>query len=107
MTRQGFPAANTPSGTSRVTTLPAPMTVRDPIRTPGRMSAARDKVRVERIVQRARQHLLALGWHPRLQGRMGTPVDYASNGTRLTGFCTRGYVGSDIRVRPVEGGLAA
>ena len=30
MTRQGFPAANTPSGTSRVTTLPAPMTVPGP-----------------------------------------------------------------------------
>ena len=39
MTRQGFPAANTPSGTSRVTTLPAPITVREPMRTPGRMIA--------------------------------------------------------------------
>jgi len=39
MTRQGSPAANTPSGTSRVTTLPAPMTLRDPTRTPARMSA--------------------------------------------------------------------
>jgi len=39
MMRHGFPAANTPSGTSRVTTLPAPMTARDPMRTPGRMIA--------------------------------------------------------------------
>ena len=30
MTRQGFPAANTPPGTSRVTTLPAPMTLAGP-----------------------------------------------------------------------------
>jgi hypothetical protein len=37
MTRHGLPAANIPSGTSRVTTLPA--TARDPIRTPGRMIA--------------------------------------------------------------------
>ncbi len=29
MTRQGLPAANTPSGMSRVTTLPAPITERD------------------------------------------------------------------------------
>ena len=36
MTRQGLPAANTPSGISRVTTLPAPMTAREPIVTPGR-----------------------------------------------------------------------
>ena len=39
ITRQGLPAANIPSGTSRVTTLPAPMTARDPMRTPGRMMA--------------------------------------------------------------------
>ena len=39
MTRHGFPAANVPSGTSRVTTLPAPMTAREPIRTPADMSA--------------------------------------------------------------------
>jgi transposase-like protein len=37
--RQGFPAAKTPSGTSRVTTLPAPMTAFEPMQTPGRMSA--------------------------------------------------------------------
>jgi hypothetical protein len=29
--RQGLPAANTPSGMSRVTTLPAPITDREPI----------------------------------------------------------------------------
>src|SRR5690606_33120088 len=34
-TRQGFPAAKTPAGMSRVTTLPAPITARSPIRTPG------------------------------------------------------------------------
>ena len=39
ITRHGLPAANTPSGTSRVTTLPAPMTVREPIFTPGQMIA--------------------------------------------------------------------
>jgi len=30
MTRQGLPAASTPAGTSRVTTLPAPITARSP-----------------------------------------------------------------------------
>ena len=39
MTLHGLPAAKAPSGTSRVTTLPAPITARDPIRTPGRMIA--------------------------------------------------------------------
>jgi len=39
MTRHGFPAANTPSGMSLVTTLPAPMTVFEPIFTPGQMIA--------------------------------------------------------------------
>jgi len=39
MTRQGFPAATTPSGTLRATTLPAPMTLPAPIRTPLRMTA--------------------------------------------------------------------
>ena len=39
MTRQGLPAANTPSGMSLVTTLPAPTTDRGPIRTPGQMIA--------------------------------------------------------------------
>ena len=39
ITRHGLPAANAPSGTSRVTTLPAPTTARDPIRTSGRMIA--------------------------------------------------------------------
>ena len=39
ITRQGFPAAKTPSGTSRVTTLPAPMTARAPMFTPGRIIA--------------------------------------------------------------------
>jgi len=38
-TRHGFPAANTPSGPSRITTLPAPITDRDRFRTPGRMIA--------------------------------------------------------------------
>src|SRR3954453_7203457 len=38
-TRQGLPAANTPSGMSLVTTLPAPMTDFEPIRTPGQMIA--------------------------------------------------------------------
>ena len=33
---------------------------------------AGDEFRVERIVQRARQHLLTLGWHPRLQERVRT-----------------------------------
>src|SRR5207248_831574 len=37
MTRQGFPEANTPSGMSLVTTLPAPMTAFEPIFTPGQM----------------------------------------------------------------------
>ena len=32
MTRHGLPAAKTPSGTSRVTTLPAPITAREPMR---------------------------------------------------------------------------
>ena len=39
-TRHGLPTAKTPSGTSRVTTLPAPMTERDPMLTPGRTSTA-------------------------------------------------------------------
>ena len=39
ITRQGLPAANTACGMSRVTTLPAPITARDPMRTPGRMMA--------------------------------------------------------------------
>ena len=39
MTRQGLPAAKTPSGMSRVTTLPAPMTDREPIVTPGQRIA--------------------------------------------------------------------
>jgi hypothetical protein len=37
-TRAGFPAATTSGGTSRVTTLPAPMTDRSPILTPGRIT---------------------------------------------------------------------
>ena len=37
MTRAGFPAAKTSEGMSRVTTLPAPMTARSPIVTPGQM----------------------------------------------------------------------
>ena len=37
ITLHGFPAANTPEGISRVTTLPAPMTVLFPIVTPGRI----------------------------------------------------------------------
>ena len=39
ITRQGLPAAKTPSGMSRVTTLPAPITALCPIRTPGKMIA--------------------------------------------------------------------
>src|ERR1700749_611829 len=39
ITRQGFPAARTPSGMSFVTTLPALMTERAPTRTPGQMIA--------------------------------------------------------------------
>ena len=39
MTRHGFPAANTPSGMSLVTTLPAPMTDFEPIFTPVQMIA--------------------------------------------------------------------
>ena len=39
MTRHGLPAAKTPVGMSRVTTLPAPMTVRSPMVTPGQMIA--------------------------------------------------------------------
>src|SRR5687768_7447904 len=39
MTRHGLPAANVASGTSRVTTLPAPITARAPMLTPGRMIA--------------------------------------------------------------------
>ena len=35
ITRQGFPAANTPSGMSLVTTLPAPMTDFEPITNAG------------------------------------------------------------------------
>ena len=38
-TRHGLPAANTPAGMSFVTTLPAPMTVFEPIFTPGQMIA--------------------------------------------------------------------
>ena len=34
MTRQGTPAAITPAGTSRVTTLPAPITLPSPMVTP-------------------------------------------------------------------------
>ena len=37
--RHGFPAANTPSGMSLVTTLPAPITVFEPTFTPGQMIA--------------------------------------------------------------------
>jgi hypothetical protein len=37
--RAGFPATVAPSGTSRVTTLPAPTMALSPIRTPGRMIA--------------------------------------------------------------------
>jgi hypothetical protein len=37
ITLQGLPAANTWSGMSRATTLPAPMTDWEPIRTPGQM----------------------------------------------------------------------
>src|SRR5688572_13567742 len=40
ITLQGLPAAKTASGMSRVTTLPAPMTVRSPMATPGQMMAA-------------------------------------------------------------------
>src|ERR1700734_2172263 len=39
MIRHGFPAANTQSGMSLVTTLPAPITVFEPIFTPGQMIA--------------------------------------------------------------------
>src|SRR5215510_13004369 len=39
MIRHGFPAANTPSGMSLVTTLPAPMTALEPIFTPGQITA--------------------------------------------------------------------
>ncbi len=39
MTLQGLPAAKTPSGISRVTTLPGPMTEREPTRTPGQRIA--------------------------------------------------------------------
>src|SRR5262245_23504605 len=39
MTRHGFPAAKTPAGIGRVTTLPAPITVRSPMLTPGQMTA--------------------------------------------------------------------
>src|SRR5262245_51118205 len=39
ITRHGFPAANTPSGMSLVTTLPAPTTERAPTLTPGQMIA--------------------------------------------------------------------
>ena len=38
-TRQGFPAATTPGGMSRVTTLPAPIVVPAPIVTPGQTIA--------------------------------------------------------------------
>ena len=38
MTRHGLPAANTPAGMSRVTTLPAPITARSPMVTPGQMT---------------------------------------------------------------------
>jgi hypothetical protein len=44
ITRQGLPAAKTPSGMSRVTMLPAPMTERDPIVTPGQITAAPPRV---------------------------------------------------------------
>jgi hypothetical protein len=66
MTRQGFPAANTPSGTSRVTTLPAPITAREPIRTPARIAGARprrDQLGIGRVVHLPCQHLLPLGGH--------------------------------------------
>src|SRR5688500_9299746 len=39
ITRQGFPAAKTSPEMSRVTTLPAPITAREPIRTPGQIIA--------------------------------------------------------------------
>ena len=39
ITRQGFPAANAPSGMSLVTTLPAPMTDFEPTFTPGQTTA--------------------------------------------------------------------
>ena len=40
ITRHGLSAAKTPAGTSRVTTLPAPITARAPIVTPGRSSVS-------------------------------------------------------------------
>src|ERR1700676_3019834 len=39
-TRHALPAANPPSGMSRVTTLPGPITLREPILTPGQSTAA-------------------------------------------------------------------
>lgn len=39
MTRQGLPAAKTSAGRSRVTTLPAPITLRAPMLTPGLITA--------------------------------------------------------------------
>jgi hypothetical protein len=64
ITRHGLPAANTPAGTSRVTTLPAPITARAPMLTPGRMIAPRNTrspSSIERVVQLARQHFFAFG----------------------------------------------
>src|SRR5688572_17083035 len=41
MTRHGLPAAKTPGGTSRVITLPAPITLFEPTRTPASVIARR------------------------------------------------------------------
>src|SRR5690606_8768893 len=70
ITRQGLPAAKTPSGTSRATTLPAPITEREPIVTPGRMIAPPPTHRSSPIVTGLPHSLplRATGRHGRMGG---------------------------------------
>jgi hypothetical protein len=92
-TRQGVPIATTPSGMSRVTTLPAPMIESSPTETPGNTIAAapiqtfdpietgrassrrsRPKVGVSRVVGREELHtgrdLRAVADHHRAQSKI-------------------------------------
>src|SRR4029453_3220772 len=76
MTGGGLPAAITSEGISRVTTLPAPMTDRSPMVTPGQMMAPPPthtsepmvigcpaKLWFPRIVKLAREHLVFFRFH--------------------------------------------
>ena len=71
MTRHGLPAASTPAGTSRRTTLPAPTTESSPIVTAAAMTAAAP---IQTFLPTAigapvLEHLLALARVERVRGR--------------------------------------